>query len=206
MNMREASDQIDAIWAVLARNETFRGYRPATVAVTGILGVLAAAMQAWVIADPFEQRIAYTLWWGGTAALAVLIVACELALDAQRPDSGLRRRLMWKAIGQFLPAILVGAGITTSSLMVNSPSTELLPGLWALCFCLGIVASRPYLDAAIVWSAIHYAVFGVLGMLLARTELSISPWYMGCTFGLGQFLTALILYRSGGRDAQESAG
>src|SRR5262245_58752915 len=45
MNVDEALARISAIRGQLTHGETFRGYRSATVAATGCLGLAAAAMQ-----------------------------------------------------------------------------------------------------------------------------------------------------------------
>jgi hypothetical protein len=72
MDLREALTQIAAIRQQVAQTETFRGYRAAPVAVSGVLAWLAAALQAWQLPQPAQNPGAWlTLWmaspWGCTA-------------------------------------------------------------------------------------------------------------------------------------------
>ena len=49
MDLRDALGQIAEIRAHIAQNETFRGFRSATVAASGLLALVGAAMQAFWI-------------------------------------------------------------------------------------------------------------------------------------------------------------
>ena len=57
----------------------------------------------------------------------------------------------WNALGQFLPAVVVGTMVTAA--LVSSPDTAaLLPGLWALVYALGLFSSRLHLPRAVGWA------------------------------------------------------
>ena len=51
-DLERALADITAIRSQLARGTEFRGYGPATVAATGLLALLAAALQAILLPDP----------------------------------------------------------------------------------------------------------------------------------------------------------
>ena len=52
-----------------------------------------------------------------------------------------------QVVGQFLPSLIAGAIISASFVRLSPTLVPLLPGLWAICFGIGIFASRPYLAA-----------------------------------------------------------
>jgi hypothetical protein len=87
------------------------------------------------------------------------------------------------------------AGATVTYVIVKFAREQvwMLPGLWAVIFSLGVFASRRLLPAATFWVAAFYLLAG-LAMLARGQEHALSPWFMGGTFGAGQFLAAGILY------------
>ena len=79
----------------------------------------------------------------------------------------------------------------------------LLPGLWALLFGLGIFASRPYLVRASGWVALYFYAAGAALLWFARGPETINAWAVGGTFGVGQLLTACVLYWNLERDESQ---
>ena len=63
-----------------------------------------------------------------------------------------------------------------------------------MLFSLGIFASCRLLPKATFWAAVYYLVAGVAALAMGREEAALSPWAMAGTFGVGQLLTAAILY------------
>jgi hypothetical protein len=80
--------------------------------------------------------------------------------------------------------------------------TALLPGLWALFFGLGIVASRPYLPRSANGVAGWYLVAGLIVLSLPPDRLS--GWVVGVPFGVGQLLMALV-FHSARREGEANA-
>ena len=66
--------------------------------------------------------------------------------------------------------------------------------LWAILFSLGVFASSRQLPPSATLVALYYLVSGVICLALARGEHAFSPWAMAATFGVGQLLTAVVLY------------
>jgi hypothetical protein len=112
-----------------------------------------------------------------------------MVLHYRRLGSQLKRETTWLAIEQFLPCVAAG-GLLTIVLVSRAP--ELLPGLWALFFSLGIFASYRLLPRPTFYVAMYYLCAGTLCLTLGPRALS--PWVMGGTFGLGQLFAAAILY------------
>ena len=69
-----------------------------------------------------------------------------------------------------------------------------MPGLWSILFALGVFASCRLLPRPCFAMGVYYLVAGTLCLVLARGSQALSPWSMGLTFGIGQLLTAVILY------------
>ena len=70
----------------------------------------------------------------------------------------------------------------------------LLPGLWAICFGIGIFACRPYLPRASGWVALFYYAAGFGLLWIASGVEPLSGWWVGGTFGIGQLLAAAVLW------------
>lgn len=204
MDAKMAAGQVQAIWAQLARTACFRGYRPWTVGSTGLLGVIAACLQAVLIPVPIDNLDAYVMLWLGVAGVSVVITGLELAFSYRTNDSAWERRLARQAVGQFVPCLVAGAAITWVITTYFWNAAELLPGLWALCFALGVFASRPYLTHEVAWIAAHYLLAGVVAISLAHTPWAFHPLVMGITFGGGQLAMAWVLARGEARGDEES--
>jgi hypothetical protein len=194
MELDKALAQIDEIRASIARTETFRGYRSATVGFSGLAGIAGAIFQAAYIASPQAEISAYVALWVGVAALSLLVVSLELWLRIRRAVSANARRLTWLAVEQFFPCLAVGAVVTFVVVFAAPSSGWMLPGLWALVFSLGVFASCRLLPRAAFAIGVYYFAAGGICLLLGREELRLSPWLMAGTFGGGQLLTAAILY------------
>lgn len=196
MELSEALERIDAIRAHVARTGVFRGYKAATVGGTGLLAFLAAAVQPLAVPSPLENVHRYLQLWIGVAAISATCVVIELATRCLKTDSPLQREQTLRAVEQFIPCLVAGASVTWALVRYSPEAAGLLPGLWAIVFSLGIFASCRQLPPAAVMVAIYYLAAGVVCLILARGIYSLSPWAMAGTFGVGQLLTAGVLYFS----------
>lgn len=191
MEYGRALSQISAIHQHLARTEVYRGYRPVPVALSGLVGLLAAALQTPGLAatDP----LAFVLFWTAIAAMAALAGSSEIAFTYLfRQDASERRRTRL-VIGQFLPSLVAGAVITLALVMLSLALVPLLPGLWALMFGVAVFGARPYLPRATGWVALFYLATGAWLLWHAGAGAP-SPWEVGGTFGAGQLFASGVLY------------
>lgn len=194
MEVGEAIEQIHAIRAQISRTEVFRGYRAATVGCTGVLAFLAAAIQPIVLPDPVGNIDRYLQLWIGVAAISVVGVAIELATRWISSNSSLQREQTRHALEQFLPCLLAGATMTWSVFQYSPSAANLLPGLWAVTFSLGVFASCRQLPVQTVLVATYYLVAGAVCLAIAQGPYALHPLAMAGTFGIGQTLTAVVLY------------
>ena len=196
MRFQEAVSQIDAIWSHVARTEQFRGYRPLTVATTGVSGILAATFQPLVCPDPLTDARGYLNLWIGIAVTNMIIVGLELSYGYLHCQSTLDRQLTRRAVLQFLPCVVCGALVTWLLPDVDPTFVCLLPGLWAICYSLGLFASLPFTSATLAWVAVYYLVAGGIVLSYSRSPIALHPWMMGSTFGIGQLLLASTLWNT----------
>jgi hypothetical protein len=164
------------------------------VGCTGLLAFLAAAMQPLVVPNALENVHQYLQLWIGAAAASVICVGIELATRYLKSDSPLQREQTLLAVERFVPCLVAGASVTWAVVQFSPSAAHLLPGLWAIMFSLGIFASCGQLPPPAVAVAIYYLVAGVACLVLAREAHALSPWAMAGTFGVGQLLTAVVLY------------
>ena len=192
MELPQALAQIAEIRAQAAKADVYRGYRPVPVALSGVIGLVAAWLQpAGLAGDP----VGFVVYWVTIAVCAGFVGVSEIVYNYIVHDEAMARRRTRLVIGQLLPSIGGGALVTAALVHQGSSLVPLLPGLWALSFGLGIFASRPYLVRASGWAALYYYAAGAVLLWTAHGLDSLSAWTVGGTFGVGQLTTAAVLYR-----------
>ena len=201
-DLYKALADIDAIRTQVARGTEFRGYGPATVALTGLLALLSSGIQALALDHPREQVGGYLAIWVGTAILSVALIGAETITRSRRLHSGLADEMIHAAIEQLLPSAVAGTLITFVLVRFAPESLWMLPGLWQILFSLGIFASCRLLPKALFAVGAWYLASGLV--CLAVDGNAWSPLAMGIPFGLGQLMMAAILHRAlGGVDGED---
>jgi hypothetical protein len=194
VELHEALRQIDAIRTHVTRAGVFRGYKAATVGCTGLLALAVAALQPLMVPEPRNDVARYLAVWIGVAVASVAMVAAELTLRWLRNDSPLAREQTVRAVEQFAPCVIAGAALTWGIVWHLPEAAAALPGLWAIVFSLGVFASWRQLTPLTLGVAVYYLAAGTACIVLARGEHAFSPLAMAGTFGVGQLLTAAVLY------------
>lgn len=176
----------------MAKGEVYRGYRSLPVAMSGLIGLMAAWLQPASLgaADP----IGYLVYWAAIASAAALVGSGEIVYNYFVKEDTTGQRLTRSVVGQFLPSLVGGAAMTVCFARLDPALVPLLPGLWAICFGIGIFACRPYLPRASGWVALFYYAAGFGLLWIARGPEPITGWWVGGTFGLGQLLAAAVLW------------
>lgn len=191
MQLREALSQISEIRTHLARSQVFRGYRAATVAFSGIVAFAAAALQT-LLPSPLVDIHPYLILWLSAAALSATVVGTEMVIRGRR--SGMHAQVTSLAVEQFTPCLVAGAMLTYVLIHFAGEVLWMLPGLWIILFSLGAYASCRLLPRPIFCVACFYLLAGMLCLIFAKGQYAFSPWAMGLPFGLGQLMTAGVLY------------
>lgn len=192
MDLDRALAQLSDVHAQILRSEVFRGYRALPTAVTSGIALVAACLQT--VVWPAATATEFVVAWTGVAALCAAICGADLWLRARRSRDVAMR--VAPVFAQFLPVLVLGCVLTVALLRTASDALSMLPGFWAMATGVGIMASRPYLPRAIGFVALFYLVAGAM-LIACTTPAAIpSPWTMGVTFGVGQALLALVLFRN----------
>jgi hypothetical protein len=192
MDAIRALDQIEEIHRQIAKGEVYRGYRSVPVALSGLIGLAAAWLQPKGLgaSDP----VGFALYWSAIAAGAAFVGSSEIIYNYAIHEDATGRRQTRKVVGQFLPSVVGGAAMTLCFVHLSAALVPLLPGLWAICFGIGIFASRPYLPRASGWIALFYYAAGFALLWIARGPELLTGWWVGGTFAAGQLLAALVLW------------
>ena len=196
MELHDALVQISDIRRQMARAQVFRGYRAATAAFSGVMALLAASVQRDWAPDPFVDVVPFLTIWGLAAVGSLFVVAVEIATRHLRSDSMLQRELSLATIESLTPSLVAGALLTLALAMFARSGMWLLPGLWSILFSLGLFSCRRVMPKSILIPAGYYMLSGLLCISLAQGKSAFSPWAMVFTFGVGQFLTAVVLFVS----------
>jgi hypothetical protein len=202
-DLERALADITAIRSQMARGTQFRGYGPATVAMTALLALLAAAAQAIFVPDPAAAPLAYLALWIGMAAVAVILTGAEMIARSRREHGGLADEMLYQAAEQYIPAGVAGTLMTVVFYRYAPQSLSLLPGLWQIVFSLGVFASCRSLPRGMFAVGVWYLAAG-LAVLALSSGAPFSALAMAIPFGAGQLLMAFVLYRAtGGGDGEE---
>lgn len=200
MDFTRALSQIAEIHQQIAKGEVYRGYRSLPVAASGVVGLVAAWAQTPAIGA--ADGVGFVIYWATVGACAGFLGVSEILYNYVVHENAAERRRTRQVIGQFMPSVLAGALIAAAFMHVSPFLAVFLPGLWAICFGLGVFASRPYLPRASGFVALFYYAAGVTLLWIAHGAGPLSGWWVGGTFGVGQLFAALVLYWNLERNAE----
>jgi len=111
-DLNEALAEITAIRSQIARTAEFHGYGPVTVAITGLMALVAGEIQAHKLNNPVHNIVAYIAIWMVTAALSLVLIGFEMVTRSRSMHSGLAEEMIANAVEQFLPAGVAGVLLT----------------------------------------------------------------------------------------------
>lgn len=192
METQKAVNQLAEIYVQISKTELYRGFRAKPVAITGLSALLGILFQAhWVVPNDLH---AFVEFWMFIAIANGLFIGSILAHRYLYRDNHWERHKTHNMLMQFGPTLLAGAMVTLIAYRFDYFLIPYLPGIWSLTFALGIIATRAYLSSYVFWCGMYYLVASMFLLLLASSELSLSPWGMGLTFGVGQLLVAAVMY------------
>src|SRR5687768_648397 len=132
-DLSHALDQISQIRRQMVRSQVFRGYRPQTAALTGVLALIAAALQSRLVPKPWLNLPGYLTLWGGLALVSVAMFALALIYRCRRLGSPMQNERTLEAVERFVPALAAGAILTVVFFRFITDQMWMMPGLWAVC-------------------------------------------------------------------------
>ncbi|MGC8625305.1 MAG: hypothetical protein ACP5I8_09915 [Phycisphaerae bacterium] len=194
MELRDALSQIAEIRSQVALSQVFRGYRSFSAVVSGVLAIVAAAIEQRWWPHPAAYPGVYLLIWLGAATVSLMLIGVEMVWRCRRMHSEMQNRLTLLAVESFMPSLVAG-GLLTGVVYTMVPSLfHLLPALWMLFFSMGAFALSRILPRATFWSGAYYLLAGIICLAVSNGGHTLYPWTMGAIFAVGQFITAGILY------------
>ena len=202
-DLDKALADILTIRSQIAAGTAFRGYGPATLALTGCLAFATAALQALWLDNPTAHPLTFFAGWTTTAIISAGMVWVEMQARSRRHHSGLADIMIQQAVEQFLPAGAAGVMLAITLGKFAPETLWLLPGIWQIFVSLGVFASARSLPRTIVFVGAWYFVAGFLTLAVASQSHTLSPWTMGLPFTFGQLLMAMILFLASGEDDVE---
>jgi hypothetical protein len=202
-DLDKALADILAIRSQIAAGTAFRGYGPATIAVTGGLALLTAMAQHALLDQPSAQPVLFFTTWAATALVSAALIWVEMRARSRRHHGGLADAMLFQAVEQFLPAGAAGALLGVLLWKFAPETLWMLPGLWQVIVALGIFASIRSLPRAVAFAGAWYFVAGFTCLLIASQNHTLSPWTMGLPFAVGQLLMAAILHSATGESHGE---
>ena len=201
--LNKALGDISSIRRQMARSTEFRGYGPATLAATGLIAFLSAAVQAIFLPDPVIHISTYLSIWIGTAVLSAALTGVQMFTRTRRMHSGMSQEMMHMAVEQFLPAAGAGLLITIVLLCYVPAALWMLPGIWQVIFSLGVFSSCRFLPRPMIAAGAWYLLTGLVCISFGGGR-ALSPWAMGIPYGAGQLLVAGVLLFSTHEGGDES--
>jgi len=192
-DLNEALTEITTIRRQIVRTAEFRGYGPVTVAMTGLVAIAAAEVQARLLPAASHDVMIYLTLWISTAAIAISLIGFEMVTRSRTIHSSLGPEMILHAVEQLVPSGVAGALLTAVLIRVAPETVWMLPGLWQILFSLGVFASARFLPRAVFVVAAWYLFAGLICLAIAASARTLSPWMMGLPFGIGQLIAAAIL-------------
>jgi hypothetical protein len=194
--LNKALADILEIRAQIAAGTSFRGFGPAAIAATGVIGLATAGLQT-MRPDIFAaSSTVFVLCWLLAASICAVAVRIEMQGRSRRLHSHLADTMINQAIEQFMPAAAAGLFMPLFLLRYAPDAIWIMPGLWQLFVSLGIFASGRSLPRGMSLAGGWYFLSGFVCLIWACSTKSLSPWQMGAPFFLGQILMAAILHIS----------
>jgi len=192
MELERALHQISEIHEHLAKSEVYLGYRAVPVGGSGILALVAAAVQGSIIPNATPEK--FITYWVVLAFLGGIVAGGGIIYNYFFVYDSKNRKKSRTVVGQLLPSLVAGVLVTLLVAGAGREYIRILPGLWAVLFSLGIFASRPYLPKNVGFVALFYLAAGTYLLMRAADGAPLSPWGMGLTFGIGQIAAGIVLY------------
>ena len=194
INTDEAIEKISEIYHHLSKAGIYRGYKPIVVAISGIIGIIASIIQPFFINNYFS--INFVLYWISIAALNLTLCTLVILYQYFFKENFHEKQKTICIMIQFIPMVIAGAIITLFFIPNDKLTLPLLPGIWAIIFSLGIFNVRPHLTNLTLIPAFYYLLCSIMLFWLKFYNINLLSFGMGITFGFGQLISALTLYRS----------
>jgi hypothetical protein len=194
MEVSRALADLEEVRSRLAAVQRFRGLSGGAAVASGVAAIASGFIQAASVPHPdtVEAGARYVTIW-------IACLACSLAVNYGAivvwliRNWSLRSRVELKTVGMTILPSIVAGGLFSAAFIARG-ELGLLPGMWCLCYALGLIASRAMAPPGIGWAAALFAASGT-ALLFAPGSNALAWWAMPATFGLGQLIIGLLVMR-----------
>jgi hypothetical protein len=194
MEVSRAIADLEEVRTRLAAVQRFRGLSGGAAFASGVAAIVSGGFQATSVpvpATPADGARYVTIW--------IACLACSLAVNYGAivlwlaRHWSVRSRVELKTVGMTILPSVVAGGLFTAA-FVSRGELGLLPGMWCLCYALGLIASRAMAPPGIGWIAALFAASGA-ALLFAPGNNALAWWVMPATFGIGQIVIGMLVSR-----------
>jgi hypothetical protein len=194
VDVTRAIADLDEVRSRLASVQRFRGLSGPAAFASGVFALACGVVQLAVVPAPrgAEDAGRYVAIWIACLAFALAVNYGAVAVWLARNWSSRTRTELQTAAIAITPSIVAG-GAFTAALLARG-EIGLLPGTWAVCYGLGLLAARTMLPRGIVSIALSFAALGST-LLFAPATNALAWWVMPLTFGAGQTVIGLLILR-----------
>jgi hypothetical protein len=194
VDVTRAIADLDEVRSRLAAVQRFRGLSGAAAAASGIAALGCGLVQLAVVPHPASAADAarYVAIWIACLAFALALNYGALAVWLARNWTSRTRTELRTAAVAITPSVIAGGAFTAA--LLSRGEVGLLPGTWALCYALGLLASRTMLPRGTTAIAFAFAATGA-ALLFAPATNALTWWVMPLTFGCGQIGIGVLIDR-----------
>jgi hypothetical protein len=194
VDVSRAIADLDEVRSRLASVQRFRGLSGPAAVASGLAALGSGLVQLAVVPHPVSAADAgrYVAIWIACLTFSLSVNYGALAVWLARNWTSRARTELRTAAIAVTPAVVAG-GAFTAALLVRG-EIGMLPGTWALCYALGLLASRTMLPRGTATVALAFAAIGAT-LLFAHGTNALTWWVMPLTFGCGQVAIGVLIER-----------
>jgi hypothetical protein len=200
MEVSRALADLAEVRTRLAAVQRFRGLSGGAAFASGAAAIGSGLIQLATVPQPStaSEDTRYVAIWIACLACSLAVNYGAIVLWLVRHWS-VRSRIELKTVGMTILPSIVAGGLFTAVFIARG-ELGLLPGMWCLCYALGLIASRAMAPPGTGWIAALFAASGA-ALLFAPGSNALAWWVMPVTFGIGQIIIGVLV----SRDAVEPA-
>ena len=194
MEVSRALADLEEVRTRLAAVQRFRGLSGGAAFASGVAAIVSACIQVASVPNPATPAdgTRYVTIWIACLACSLAVNYGAIVLWLGRHWS-VRSRVELKTVGMTMLPSVVAGGLFTAALVARG-ELGLLPGMWCLCYALGLIASRAMAPPGVGWIAALFAASGT-ALLFAPGSNALAWWVMPATFGIGQIVIGVLVSR-----------
>jgi hypothetical protein len=194
MEVSRALADLEEVRSRLVAVQRFRGWSGGAAITSGTAAVTIGIYQFLTLPYPSSAADAarFVTMWVACLIFALAINYGAIVLWLAR-NWTLRARCELRTVGMTIAPAIATGGILTAALM-SRHLDGMLPGVWCVCYAMGLVASRAMVPRGVLAVA---GLFGAAGtaLLFAQDVSALRWWVMPATFGVGQLLIGMLVLR-----------